>query len=108
MKNFRFRPPTSEELATDATVEHPLEHRGQKYCRCPKDENDSAVQRTDRQSHPPPPESELVRHHAAHYFQCEHQSIYATLDERKAVEHQDRTRCQEHVHRHLSAFCEAF
>src|ERR1700682_4197744 len=107
MKNFRLRPPTSEELATDATVEHPLEHRGQKHCRCPKDQNDSAVQRTDRKSHPPPPERELVRHHAARYFERKDYSIYATRAKREAIERQDRTCRQEHQERQLGDLFEA-
>jgi hypothetical protein len=80
MKNFKFLLLKAGlgSATTDATVEHPLEHRGKKNGRCAKDQYDSAVQSTDRQSHPPPPERELVRHYPARHFECEYHSIYPT------------------------------
>src|SRR3979490_2740717 len=110
IKNFRFCPLTKALLgvcfstATDATVEYPLQSRGQEHRRGTKDQNDAPVQRANRQSHPPPPERELIGPNTARDFQREHPSIYTTRAQRQAVERQYRARGQEHEQRQLGDF----
>src|SRR5207245_1853987 len=72
-----------------------------------KYEHDPPVESARRQSHPPPPERELVCHYSAYHFDRENYSIRCPGAARKTVERQHSPGGEEQQQTELDHFLEA-